>query len=562
MKKTVRKAPDGGYGWIIVLAASLNGFIGVLSGFSLVLLGSFEHLNLSATQGSFIINLNSGFGMLAGLMNGPLINKFGYRKMSLIGAFFMSAGIFLLTFTESMTGFILAYGLMASIGVVLTRSSYSLAISTYFNEKRNKAFGITMTIAGLGPILMPQLLDLLLESFDTKGAILILSSIYAQTFIAACLLQPVKFHLKEVPDENQKEKLSKIEEVDEEDSALGEDHEVLHEIPKIIVSKIPRVRSNSYVTSRELPFRRKDSIISISYEQEIAGIYGLDTSVMSLEPGAFPTLERQQHTKTKFQWWRSASTVNLESSVNIFEADPKEEKVYNELSEKTKQTSACEQFLKFIVKIFDLTLLKDYTYCSIMLGISLTVFAEIDFSLSLPFMLSEFGMSTTQIAEFLSILGVADIIFRFLASYIGDLLDKSPRVMHLISLMGLIVVRSLISITIEVDYLFALAVALGAAKGIRTVYLSLTLPSYVPLDRLASASGIQLVFNGLFVITGGTFLGYVRDATGDYKGGIFFLNCVTFSVVVLWTIEMIFTRKKSKAEDQEESMKVLSESET
>lgn len=48
---------------------------------------------------------------------------------------------------------------------------------------------------------------------------------------------------------------------------------------------------------------------------------------------------------------------------------------------------------------------------------------------------------------------------------------------------------------------------LGAAKGVRTVYMSLVIPSYVPLERLASASGIQMVTNGIILMCLGPIIG-------------------------------------------------------
>lgn len=51
------------------------------------------------------------------------------------------------------------------------------------------------------------------------------------------------------------------------------------------------------------------------------------------------------------------------------------------------------------------------------------------------------------------------------------------------------------------------AVAMGIAKGIRTVYMSLVIPSYIPIERLASASGIQMFTNGIFLLLLGPVLG-------------------------------------------------------
>lgn len=49
--------------------------------------------------------------------------------------------------------------------------------------------------------------------------------------------------------------------------------------------------------------------------------------------------------------------------------------------------------------------------------------------------------------------------------------------------------------------------ALGVAKGIRSVYMSIVIPSYIPIDRLASASAIQLFGNGVVMMCIGPVLG-------------------------------------------------------
>ena len=51
----------------------------------------------------------------------------------------------------------------------LCSSSFSLALNTYFKDKRNRAAGIGMTIAGLGPIFLPQLVSYLLGVYGTQG---------------------------------------------------------------------------------------------------------------------------------------------------------------------------------------------------------------------------------------------------------------------------------------------------------------------------------------------------------------------------------------------------------
>lgn len=150
-----------------------------------------------------------------------------------------------------------------------------------------------------------------------------------------------------------------------------------------------------------------------------------------------------QNTKTKYQWWRSASTINLGSSVNIFdeELNLNPNKVYSELKVKKQHLPLCKRIIHGIVNLFDLTLLKDPIYCNILLGLSLAVFAEVDFSVSTAFILADFGMGTADIAEFLSIQAGADIVFRFLSPYIEEFFNQPPRIMYLFSLLCIISTR-------------------------------------------------------------------------------------------------------------------------
>lgn len=59
--------------------------------------------------------------------------------------------------------------------------------------------------------------------------------------------------------------------------------------------------------------------------------------------------------------------------------------------------------------------------------------------------------------------------------------------------------------------------ALGVAKGIRSVYMCIVVPSYVPLERLASASAIQLFTNGMVMMCIGPILGMHSKITHFFQ---------------------------------------------
>lgn len=56
----------------------------------------------------------------------------------------------------------------------------------------------------------------------------------------------------------------------------------------------------------------------------------------------------------------------------------------------------------------------------------------------------------------------------------------------------------------------ALAGWIGLNKGLRTVFMALCIPSHVPLNRLPAATGLHLLFAGLFYIAFGPVVGELK----------------------------------------------------
>ncbi|XP_064214720.1 monocarboxylate transporter 14 isoform X2 [Tribolium castaneum] len=473
-------------------------------------------MGLSATQGSLIINLNAAFGMIMGLFNGLLLKVFGYRKIAMTASLLTTLGIIMTAYSSTFTHFMISYGLITSLGMGMNMSAYSLALNSYFRKNRGKAVGYAMTITGLGPILMPQLINVLMKMHAVQGVTLILAGIAAHSFVAASLLQPVKWHLKtEIVEETKEEK--KTEE-----------------------TKIQLYRSVSQIEKKSLD-NSNESLDGL----ENGPIYGLDSalagSVMSLH-----SVKRRASVVS--QNWKKASIRSLNAR----------EIVYNpEMTKPIKKKTSWERVSNF----FDLDLFKDPIYVNIMIGLSLAVFAEINFSLLTAFILNEFGLTTDQIATFMSILGIADIIFRFLAPYIGQFLNLTPRPMYVFTLFMLMVTRFSLLISNNYFILLGVALGLGIAKGIRTVYMSLVIPTYVPIEKLASAGGLQMMVNGFCILIGGPIIGKIRDITGSYTLCIVTLNCITFSTIVIWTMEAVIrkinAKKSLKTEPLEQSDTLL-----
>lgn len=78
-------------------------------------------------------------------------------------------------------------------------AAFTLAINSFFKEKRGKAIGLGMSITGLGSIYMPLLMSLLMYTYGWRYAVLILGAICLHSLLAAILLRPAKWYLIDSP---------------------------------------------------------------------------------------------------------------------------------------------------------------------------------------------------------------------------------------------------------------------------------------------------------------------------------------------------------------------------
>ncbi|KYQ56362.1 Monocarboxylate transporter 9 [Trachymyrmex zeteki] len=574
--------PNGGYGWIIVIAGALNALstIPIVQGFGLIFKESFAALNLTATDTSIIINVNLAFGMVLGLINGPLLKIYGYRKVAMVGSIIYAVGVTLTAFANTFTLIMICYGILASIGMGMSLSGFSLATNTYFTTKRGRAIGMGMTIMGVGPIIMPQISSFLLSFYGVQGTVLILGAYSFHAMIGAMLLQPVKWHMIKVP--------ICLETVIENPTILtdNDDKKILtdnNDKKDITPNHYEEDETNIYSPIlNNYERKRKTTISSINHDLEVGTSYGSNYDIEISVNRTSRTSIHDNCRDSKYLWNSSKSidSIHLGSSMKIFdepilltkkltfvdnnvdnnvsknnnisqnvlEKDSLLEKQTNEYSNKennddSKSSSSVHRILRRIADLYDFDLLRDPIYVNIMLGMSIAIFAEINFSMLTPFILADMGLTTAKIADIMSIIAIADLISRGAAPYLGEWWRLSARMMYMLSLLLLIIGRCSLLFANDSASMMAVAIGLGAAKGIRSVYMALVVPSYVPIQKLPNASGIQMLTNGMILMSAGPILGVIRDNTGNYTICIILLNCVTAITLLIWTVEILIRRK-------------------
>ncbi|XP_072039055.1 uncharacterized protein [Amphiura filiformis] len=94
--------------------------------------------------------------------------------------------------------------------------------------------------------------------------------------------------------------------------------------------------------------------------------------------------------------------------------------------------------------------------------------------------------------------------------------------------------------------LVACAVMVGFSSGWFFPLMQVVLRQMVGLQRLPSAYGLGMLFEGVGCATGGYIAGYVKDATGSYNPAFYFISgCFALAMVVL-LLEQIYTSRIKK----------------
>ncbi|XP_013175177.1 PREDICTED: uncharacterized protein LOC106123415 isoform X1 [Papilio xuthus] len=202
--------PDGGWGWMIVLAAGFSNLFALpmLQQFGLLFRDKFTRLGISSSETTTIINMNSALTSCVGLANGPVFKTFSYRQVSLTGAIVVFISLLLTTFSYNFMTYLLSFSILYGVGYGISSSANALALNTYWKNRRRLATGLSWTTTGMGPMLWPHIITGLFALFGETGAIFIISGLSLHAIACALLLQPVEWHSKSTKEQDEEKLLT------------------------------------------------------------------------------------------------------------------------------------------------------------------------------------------------------------------------------------------------------------------------------------------------------------------------------------------------------------------
>ncbi|XP_030763164.1 monocarboxylate transporter 14-like isoform X2 [Sitophilus oryzae] len=183
--------PDGGWGWVVVFASTVLSMIadGVAFSFGLLYVEFLEEFGASNSATSWIGSLFMAVPLLTGPIMSGLVDKFGCRWMTIVGALISALGFIISSNCYSLGIMYLTFGVLSGLGLGLIYVTAVVSIAFWFDKKRTLAVGLGASGIGIGTFVFSPLTTFLINKYEWRGTTLILGGCFLNMCICGMLMK-------------------------------------------------------------------------------------------------------------------------------------------------------------------------------------------------------------------------------------------------------------------------------------------------------------------------------------------------------------------------------------
>ncbi|KAM8851596.1 LOW QUALITY PROTEIN: monocarboxylate transporter 12-B-like [Synchiropus picturatus] len=185
--------PEGGWGWMVVIGCFLATICirAVTRCVSMFFVEFQLHFEKDYSTTAWIHSLIDCTTMLCAPLGGFLGNRISCRATVILGGLLSSSGLVLSSFASSLEHLYVFLGILTGLGFALSYTTSIAMVGKYFSERKALAYGIAMSGSGIGTFVLAPAVQMLIELYSWRGALLVLGGFVANLCVCGALMRPL-----------------------------------------------------------------------------------------------------------------------------------------------------------------------------------------------------------------------------------------------------------------------------------------------------------------------------------------------------------------------------------
>ncbi|KAJ8248550.1 hypothetical protein GJAV_G00243200 [Gymnothorax javanicus] len=192
--RTVGDPPDGGWGWVVMIACFCSQFLSYGPPHAVGVLYPEWLSTFQESKGltAWIGSVASGSGLITSPICCACVISLGARPVAALGGAVVAGGLIISAFAPNVPLLIFTYGVLVGIGCGLVYAAIVTITCQYFEKRRGFALGIVSTGTSLGGFLFAAGQNILIEIYGLEGCLLIVGALALNIIACAGLLRPLR----------------------------------------------------------------------------------------------------------------------------------------------------------------------------------------------------------------------------------------------------------------------------------------------------------------------------------------------------------------------------------
>ncbi|KAJ8928131.1 hypothetical protein NQ314_019357 [Rhamnusium bicolor] len=185
------RPPDGGWGWVVVLASFVVNLIadGITFSFGVIFVEFLNYFGENRGTTAWVGGLFMAMPLLSGPVASFLTDRYGCRKVTIFGAILASIGFIISSRANSMMVLCITFGILAGFGLSLCYVASVVIVAYYFDKRRSFATGLAVCGSGIGTFIFAPLIQILLDEYGWRGTTLILAGLFLNLVVCGALMR-------------------------------------------------------------------------------------------------------------------------------------------------------------------------------------------------------------------------------------------------------------------------------------------------------------------------------------------------------------------------------------